>query len=50
MMNLLLNEINGKAEDFYDFEKDIREVKLGDVKKMAGNVEKVHSFFSLVPE
>ncbi len=50
MMSLLSNEINGNAEDFYDFEKNIRSVKLEDVKKMAGNVEKAYSFFALVPE
>ena len=50
MVCLLSNEIDGKAEDFYDFEKNIRGVKLEDVKKMAGNVEKAYSFFALVPE
>ena len=48
MVNLLSNEITGKAEDFYDFEKNISEVKLEDVKKLA-KIKK-YSFFALVPE
>ncbi len=51
MMDLLASEIHTKAEDFYDFEKNISEVKLEDVKEMASNVkEGNYSFFALVPE
>jgi len=48
MVNLLSHEITGKAEDFYDFEKNISEVKLEDVKELA-KIKK-YSFFALVPE
>jgi len=48
MASLLANEISGKAEEFYEFEKNILDVKLEDVKKMA-NI-KDYSFFALVPE
>ena len=50
MVNLLAYEIRNKAEDFYKFEKDISEVKLNDVKELAGDVSKKYSFFALVPE
>tara|TARA_Y100000296_G_scaffold84251_1_gene117076 strand:+ start:1405 stop:2604 length:1200 start_codon:yes stop_codon:yes gene_type:complete len=48
MVNLLDHEVNGNAEDFYEFEKNISEVKLEDVKNLAKI--KNYSFFSLVPE
>ena len=48
MMNLLLYEINSNAKELYEFEKNIRAVKLDDVKNLA-KVKK-HSFFALVPE
>lgn len=48
MTNLLFSEINRKAEDFYDFEKKISEVKLKDVCDLA-NLKK-YSFYALVPE
>ena len=48
LINLLINEIDGNAKEFYDFEKNIRAVKLKDVRKMA-NVKK-YSFLALVPE
>jgi len=51
MVNLLMSEINGKAEDYYEFEKNIKDVKLEDVKEIAKKVkEKNYSFFALVPE
>jgi predicted Zn-dependent peptidase len=51
MVNLLVSEIQGKAEDFYDFEMKISEVNLEDVKKLASEVkEGKYSFFALVPE
>ncbi len=48
MINLLSYEINGTAEDFYKFEKNISDVKLKDVKDLA-KISK-YSFFALVPE
>jgi len=48
MTNLLLYEVNGKVRDFYNFEKNIRKVKLEDVKNLAKI--KNYSFFALVPE
>jgi len=47
MANLLYNEINGNAKKVYEFEKNIRAVKLGDVKNLA-KIKK-YSFFALVP-
>jgi predicted Zn-dependent peptidase len=48
MVSLLSWEINGNAEDFYNFEKNISKVKLEDVKELAKI--KDYSFFALVPE
>ena len=48
LINLLINEIDGDAREFYDFEKNINAVKLNDVKKMA-KIKK-YSFLALVPE
>jgi predicted Zn-dependent peptidase len=48
LINLLINEIDGNAREFYDFEKNINAVKLVDVKKMA-KIKK-YSFLALVPE
>ena len=51
MVNLLMHEIDGNAKDFYDFENRIKNVKLEEVKKLAGKVkEGNYSFFALVPE
>ncbi|MEK6945695.1 MAG: pitrilysin family protein [Nanoarchaeota archaeon] len=50
MANLLYHEADGNAEEFYEFEKNIKEVKLEDVKKLAKEALKVYSFFALVPE
>lgn len=47
MINLLTNEINGDAEDFYKFAKNISDVKLEDVKELAKI--KDYSFFTLIP-
>jgi predicted Zn-dependent peptidase len=46
--HLLLHEVDGNVDDFYDYEKKIRAVKLEDVKKLAKI--KDYSFFALVPE
>jgi len=48
MINLLLYEIDGDAKKFYEFEKNISDVKLKDVKNLAKI--KNYSFFALVPE
>jgi predicted Zn-dependent peptidase len=48
MVNLLFYEVDGNAEKFYDFEKNIKSVKLEDVKKLSEL--KNYSFFALVPE
>jgi len=47
LINLLMNEIDGNAKDFYDFEKNINAVKLEDVKKLA-RIKK-YSFMALIP-
>ncbi|MFH1151833.1 MAG: pitrilysin family protein, partial [Nanoarchaeota archaeon] len=49
MMNLLYSEINGDAKNFYEFEKNIRAVKLEDVKELAKKAKERFSFFALVP-
>lgn len=48
MVNLLMEEVNGNAESFYDFEKNISNVSLKDVKELAKI--KNYSFFALIPE
>jgi predicted Zn-dependent peptidase len=48
LLNLLLCEIDGDAQEFYKFEKNISEVKLKDVKELA-KIKK-YSFMALVPE
>lgn len=48
LINLLLHEIDGNAEEFYNFEKNINAVKLKDVRELAKI--KNYSFLALVPE
>lgn len=48
-MLLAYESISG-AEDFYDFEKNISDVSLKEVKELAAKAAKEHSFFALVPE
>ena len=48
MANLLLYEINTNAGELYEFEKNIRAVKLSDVKNLA-KIKK-YSFFALIPQ
>ena len=48
MAQLLLSEVDDSFKEFYEFEKNIRAVKLDDVKKLA-KIKK-YSFFALVPE
>jgi predicted Zn-dependent peptidase len=51
LVNLIASEIQGSAEDFYCFEKNINKVSLGEVKKMASEIKKdKYSFFALVPK
>lgn len=50
MVNLLSHEIQGNAKEFYNFEKEISEVKLDDVRKLASNVKEDYSFYALVPK
>jgi len=48
MQSLLFAEMDGQAKEFYEFEKNIKEVKLEDVKNLAKI--KDYSFFALVPK
>ncbi len=48
LIGLLMHEIDGNAEKFYEFEENIRGVKLEDVKKLAEIKE--YSFLALIPE
>ena len=50
MVNLLVNELEGDAKYFYEFEKNIRSVKLSDVKEIAKKAISNFSFLALVPE
>lgn len=50
MHNLLSSEISSDAREFYDFEKNIKGVKLEDVKDLAKKAIDKYSFFALVPE
>jgi len=47
-LNLVLSEISGKAEDYYDFEKNIKKVSLKDIQKLASIGE--YASFVLRPE
>jgi len=49
MINLLYHEVDGNAKEFYNLEKNIKAVKLDDVKELAKNVSEKFSFFALVP-
>ena len=48
MMSLLRFEINGNTKEFYEYVKNISEVKLKDVKELAKLRD--YSFFALIPE
>jgi len=48
MLELLSAEIAGRTKDSYKYEKQIRSIKLGDVKKIAAFSD--YSIFVLVPE
>ena len=46
-INLVLEEVSGDANDYYEYEKNINSVTLDDIKKLAEISE--YSFFSLSP-
>jgi predicted Zn-dependent peptidase len=48
LFNLISQELDGDAKEFYEFEKKIKQVKLKEVKKLA-KIKK-YSFFALVPD
>ncbi len=50
MIGLLASEICGDAKEFYEYEKNISEVKLEDVRDLAKKAKEKYSFFALVPE
>ena len=50
MVNLLFNEIQGEVKRFYEFEKNIRAVRLEDVRKLAKAASEKFAFYSLVPK
>jgi predicted Zn-dependent peptidase len=50
MLNLLSHEIIDNAENFYDYEDNIKNVKLSDVKEIAKFASEKFSFFALIPE
>ena len=50
MVNLLFSEIKGDVREFYNFEKNISDVKLKDVKELAKKARDKYTFFALVPE
>ena len=50
MHELLFSELSGKAEDYYEFEKKINKVGLGEVKKLASELIKGHSTAAVLPK
>lgn len=48
LVNLILEEVDGDASNFYNFEKKVQEVKLEEVRDLA-KIDK-YSLFSLVPD
>jgi len=46
-VNLIMEEVSGDAEDYYEYEKKIKSVNLDDIKKLASITE--YSSFSLGP-
>jgi predicted Zn-dependent peptidase len=50
MVNLLCSEVDGNAEEFYEYGKNIKRIRLKDVKELAKKVKDNFSFFALVPE
>ncbi|MFA5020273.1 MAG: pitrilysin family protein [Candidatus Pacearchaeota archaeon] len=50
LLNLLISEIRGDANEIDKFVDKIKSVKLKDVRELASSVKKGYSFFALVPE
>ena len=51
MIGLMYCELSKNAKELYEFEKNIKKVKLKDVKELASKVKKGnYSFFALIPE
>lgn len=50
MVSLISEEIDGDAREFYNYENEIKNVKIEDVKELARKVGKNYSFIALVPE
>jgi len=50
MVNLLDSEISGDAMEFYEYEENILNVKLEDVKELAKKAKEKYSFFALLPK
>ena len=50
MAHLLSDEISGNAEEFYEFEKNIKKVTIEQVKAIAKKAIEKYSFYALVPE
>ena len=50
MVQLIYSELEGDAKEYYNFGEKIKKVKLEDVKKMAADAVKKHSWMVLVPE
>ncbi len=50
MVYLLYYEMLGNAKEFYNFERDVKKVKLKDIKSLAKKAAKEFSFFALMPE
>lgn len=50
MHELLFSELSGKAEDYYNFEKRINKVELGEVKKLASELIKGYSTAAVLPK
>ena len=46
-LNLILEEVSGRAEDFYEYAKNVKKVSLADIKKLAGKAD--YSSFVLSP-
>jgi len=50
MINLLGYEMDGNINEFYNYEQNISNVKLSDIKELAKNASEKYSFFALIPE
>src|SRR3989344_831793 len=50
MNALMFHELNGDAEEYYNFEKKISQVSLGQVKSLAENLIKNYSTAAIVPK